>query len=230
VTACPSRPTQQSRSQRPTRSLLWECGRQLADTRLSCPFAGRLARRLTPPDARQVRTRARRGPARPPRSAPPRRAGFWHPSGFDARPDSLRTWWSRRVKEESARVAELEHDQRDRLSTSVELAGLRQSVRTQNRMVFLTIALLLFAFATIALGILQLKKRQMGARRPVPRRPARRRERVARSHPTGSRLGEMSESGKCGRRRCHLPAPCGRELHCGRELGHDDPGILPVRP
>jgi hypothetical protein len=88
--------------------------------------------------------------------------------GMQERAEPLRTWWSRRVKDESARVAELEHDQRERLSTNVELAGLGQSVRTQNQMVFLTVALIIFAAATIALGVLQLDASHGTPAEPMP--------------------------------------------------------------
>ncbi len=99
--------------------------------------------------------------------------------GFDERADLLRSWWSRQVKEESARVAELEQDQRERLSRSVEFAGLGQSIRTQNQMVFLTIALLMFAVAAIVLSVVQLSssrgdtQSRITVSSPAPTRSAR---------------------------------------------------------
>jgi hypothetical protein len=69
---------------------------------------------------------------------------------------SLRESWAEVVNEEAARVSESEQDQRERLSTSVEVLGLGQNLRTQYWLLILTIVLAFFAAATIALGIIQL--------------------------------------------------------------------------
>jgi hypothetical protein len=72
------------------------------------------------------------------------------------RKTSLPESWAEVVNAEAARVSESELDQRERLSTSVEVLGLGQNLRTQYRLLALTIALAVFAAATIALGVLQL--------------------------------------------------------------------------
>lgn len=69
---------------------------------------------------------------------------------------SLRDIWSEVVNAEAARVSENELDQRERLSTSVGVLGLGQNLRTQYRLLALTIVLAVFAAATIALSIIQL--------------------------------------------------------------------------
>lgn len=72
------------------------------------------------------------------------------------RKTSLGESWAEVVNAEAARVSESELDQRNRLSTSVEVLGLGQNLRTQYWLLVLTIVLAVFAAATIALGVIQL--------------------------------------------------------------------------
>lgn len=89
----------------------------------------------------------------------------------------LRTRWSEMIYEEASRVAESEVDQRERLATNVNILGLRENLRTQRRLLLLTVALAVFAAFTIALGILQVRSSQRAitvrsttnAVAPVPR-------------------------------------------------------------
>ena len=69
---------------------------------------------------------------------------------------NLRKSWEERLKEGVGLVSRLEQDQRARLSTIAEVSGVAQNVRTQARLLALTVALLFLAALTIALTIVQL--------------------------------------------------------------------------